>query len=79
MPVREVVIYSRRGCLLCVEMLVEAEPLCRGAAMLVVRDVDTREDWVQQYGNDVPVLTVDNIEVCRHRLDREALVVALQA
>ncbi len=62
---------------MCVEMLTETEPLCRGKAVLVVRDVDTRQDWVDAYGLDVPVLLVDGIEVCRHRLDRDALQAAL--
>ena len=70
-------IYSRRGCHLCDVMLAAAEPLCRGRAELIVRDVDTREDWREAYGFDVPVLLVDGVEVCRHRLDEAAFIAAL--
>jgi len=29
------------------------------------------------FGNDIPVVLVDGIEVCRHSLDREALLARL--
>ena len=67
---REFVVYSRRGCHLCEEMLEQLEPLCRGKATIVVRDVDTRPEWVEQYGLLVPVLTENEQEICRYQLDR---------
>jgi len=75
--VREVIVYSRRGCHLCEELIATAEPLCRGRAELIVRDVDTRAEWVDLYGYEVPVLLVDGDEVCRHRLDETAFRAAL--
>lgn len=74
---REVVVYSRRGCHLCEELLTSVEPLCRGRAELIVRDVDTDPTWVDAYGADVPILLVDGVEVCRHRLDVPAFSAAL--
>ena len=77
MPVFEV--YSRRGCHLC-DTLVEAlaEQL-RGRAEFVLRDVDARPDWQSQYGADVPVVTYQGRELCRHRLDVDAIAAALAA
>lgn len=77
MPVFEV--YSRRGCHLC-DTLVEAlaEQL-RGRAEYVLRDVDARPDWQSLYGADVPVVTYQGRELCRHRLDGDAIAAALAA
>lgn len=58
-------------------MIEEVEPMLRGRAELAVVDVDDRDAWRDAYGQDVPVLLLDEIEVCRHRLDRAALLAAL--
>jgi len=71
---QEVVVYSRRGCHLCDDLLAELEPLCRGRAKITVRDIDTREDWAQTYNEAVPVLCIDNQEICRFHLDRDAVL-----
>ena len=70
----EFVVYSRRGCHLCEEMLEQLEPLCRGRATLLVKDVDAKPDWADAYGLYVPVLVVDGTEVCRYQLDRPAVL-----
>lgn len=75
---REVLVYSRRGCHLCEELLDEVEPLCRGRASLAVLDVDSAAELREAYGLDIPVLLVDGFEVCRHRLDKSAFLAALQ-
>ena len=36
-------------------------------------DVDTDPRLEAQYGSDVPVLTKDGVEICRHRLSAEAV------
>jgi hypothetical protein len=74
--VPEFEVYSRRGCHLC-EVLVEAlaEQL-RGRAEFIVHDVDARLDWQTSYGDDVPVVTFGGREVCRHRLDADAVAAA---
>lgn len=76
---REVIVYSRRGCHLCELLIDEVEPLVRGRAVVTVRDVDTHPEWANAFGSDVPVVLVDGFEVCRHRLDRQALLSALAA
>jgi len=76
-PVFEV--YIRRGCHLC-DTLVEvlAEQL-RGRAEFVLCDVDARPDWQSRYGADVPVVTYQGRELCRHRLEADAIAAALAA
>jgi hypothetical protein len=77
--VPEFEVYSRRGCHLC-EVLVEAlaEQL-RGRAEFIVHDVDARPDWLARFGAEVPVVTFDGRELCRHRLDADAVAAALAA
>lgn len=60
-------------------MLEALEPLCRGRANLLVRDVDSRPEWAEAYGIYVPVLFVDGIELSRYQMDREAVVSLLAA
>jgi hypothetical protein len=71
------VVYSRRGCHLCELLLEDVEPILRGRASLEVRDVDTRQDWLERYGLRVPVLMLDGDEICHFQLDRDALLAAL--
>jgi len=59
-------------------MIEELEPLCRRKARLIVNDVDTREDWQTLYGPNVPVLVIDDAEVCRYHLDRDAVLALLK-
>jgi len=77
-PLREVVVYSRQGCHLCELMLDRVAPACQGRASLEVRDVDTREEWLQAFGLEVPVLFVDGAEVSRYEFDAAAFEQALQ-
>jgi len=72
--VREFVVFSRRGCHLCEELLEQLEPLCRGRASLSVKDVDASPEWVAAYGLKVPVLLVDGEEICYYHLDRERVM-----
>ena len=71
---RSVVVYSRRGCHLCELLLEELEPLVRGVARIEVRDVDTRDEWREQYGLRVPVVCCDGDEICQYNLDRRAVL-----
>lgn len=75
----EVVVYSRPGCHLCEVLVEELLPLCRGRGAVTVRDVDTRSEWRERYGSDVPVVEIGGSFVCKHRLDRDAVKSALAA
>lgn len=63
---------------MCELMLQRVAPACAERAHLEVRDVDAREDWLQAYGLEVPVLVVDGIEVSRYEFDAAAFERALQ-
>ena len=53
----ELLLLSREDCPLCDEFLEElAHEFPRLAAVAVIADVDSREDWRRQYGNRIPVL-----------------------
>jgi len=77
--VRDLVVYSRRGCHLCELMLEELVPLCRDRATIRVLDVDSRDDWRQAYGNRVPVLCHGDQELSVARLNRDALLAVFAA
>jgi hypothetical protein len=68
-------VYTRRDCSLCEEMLGElAEILGPAAAAAVeVTDVDSNPDLAARYGQKVPVLLADGEFLCSYRLDRERL------
>jgi predicted thioredoxin/glutaredoxin len=69
----KIVVYSRRGCHLCEQLLEELEPLVRERLEVVVRDIDTRDSWKADYATRVPVVEFDGEFVCQYHLDRDAL------
>ena len=71
MPVIEV--YSRRGCHLCELLIEELLELLQGQMELQIHDIDTRDDWRQEYDTRVPVVKYDGEFICQYHLDREAL------
>ena len=66
-------VYSRRGCHLCEQLIEELLPLVRHEFEVVVRDIDTRDDWRRRYDTRVPVVEYDGEIICQYHLDREAL------
>ena len=66
------VVYSRRGCHLCDELIEELLPLVGDAMEFEVRDIDTRDDWRERYDTRVPVVEYDGRLICQYHLDREA-------
>ncbi|MDX1516966.1 MAG: glutaredoxin family protein [Woeseiaceae bacterium] len=75
MPVFDV--YSRRGCHLCDVLLEQLVELVAGRARIDVHDVDSREDWRDAYGRQVPVVEFRGRPVCALSLDRDAVEAAL--
>ena len=67
---------GRPGCGLCEELLDELQQLSGRMPLppLTVRDVDDDPVLSRRHGLDIPVLLLDGVVVCRHRLDREELV-----
>ena len=72
------VLYSRIHCHLCEDMQLQLEELQGEYGFeLVVRDVDTHLDWASAYGDEVPLLFVEDVEISRYFLDLERLKVQL--
>ena len=75
---KELVVYVRSECHLCEDMVDQLRELQTERAFgLEIRDVDIRPDWVSAYGEKVPVLLTNDIEICRYFLDLRAVQQAL--
>jgi thiol-disulfide isomerase/thioredoxin len=74
------VLYGRAWCHLCEDMRAELEPIAQRFGV-TVRYVDIDEDpaLVARYDELVPVLTLDDTELCHYRLDAPAVEAALHA
>jgi hypothetical protein len=62
---------SRADCGLCEELAFELGALAAELPLPPLRhlDVDSDPELRRRYGLHVPVLLLDGVEVCRHRLD----------
>jgi hypothetical protein len=70
---KTVEVVTRKGCHLCDVALGELDLLRETLPFLVKTTyLEDHPEMTARYGNDIPVLLVDGIEVCRHRLDRGA-------
>jgi hypothetical protein len=65
------VLYSRRYCHLCDDMLAALQAQLGTETPITVVDVDDDATSEAQYGDNVPVLMYGQSEVCRHRHDAE--------
>ncbi|MEQ8207411.1 MAG: glutaredoxin family protein [Woeseia sp.] len=70
-------VYSRAGCHLCEVLIEELLAMARGRAEVEVFDVDTRQDWRDDYGLRVPVVELGGRFLCQFELDRVAVKDAL--
>jgi hypothetical protein len=62
------VLYSRRYCHLCEEMLAALRALDATLSPEIL-DVDADPALEARFGEDVPVLMLGDVELSRHRLD----------
>lgn len=68
------VVYSRRKCHLCDVAKDAIDELRRRVAFDVeVRDVDADADWLEAYGDEVPVGFVGDRKVFKYRVDTDKL------
>lgn len=80
MDVPIITFFTRRGCHLCDSAL---HALSREMASVEHRleqvDIDQDQRYLQPYDLHVPVIWLNGVEVCRHRLDAPRLRAALEA
>ena len=69
----ELQVFSRHGCHLCEQLIDELVPLVQGRLELSICDIDTRDDWRNEYDTRIPVVKYDGAVICQYHLDREAL------
>jgi len=74
-----VTVYSRPNCGLCDELKQQLEAL-RADAEFEWREVDIDQDadLRRRYNDAVPVVAVDGVEVCRHRLNASKFLESLR-
>ena len=78
MPTR-LTLYSRPGCHLCDELKAVVLRVQRRRAFLLTEiDISGDPALERRYGNDIPVLLLDGVEVARHRIDETELTRMLQ-
>jgi thiol-disulfide isomerase/thioredoxin len=67
---------TRPDCGLCEEFLAELQALGEQLPLpeIAMVDVDSDPQLARKYGLDIPVLLLDGVSVCRHRLDRGELI-----
>ncbi|AJK45525.1 glutaredoxin family protein [Burkholderia plantarii] len=72
-------LYGRGWCHLCDEMRAALAPLATEFGVAVdYLDIDADPALVARYDEDVPVLLLDGVELCRHRLDPRCVRTALE-
>lgn len=72
--------FTRQGCHLCDSALFALRQALSGVPHdLRLVDIDVDRTHFDQYDHHVPVVWVNGGEVCRHRLDRERLLMAMDA
>ncbi|AIO32251.1 glutaredoxin family protein [Burkholderia pseudomultivorans] len=71
-------LYGRGWCHLCDDMRDALAPLAAEFGVAVDHvDIDADPALVARYDEDVPVLLLDGVEVCRHRFDGAKVRAAL--
>ena len=66
------ILYSRAGCHLCEEFILDLELLPGGPPAVRVVDIDSDPELVARYGERVPVLVRDQDVLCEVRLSASA-------
>ena len=68
----EVILYTRPGCHLCEEAKLAIEQAgCHDAYLLTEINIESSEQFLDQYRNDIPVVTIDGVESFRHTVNTE--------
>lgn len=76
----QLTLYMRQGCHLCEDMEQQLhELLDEGSFELCCVDIDDNEVLKTAFNVRVPVLILNNVELCEHFLDLEAVTTALSS
>ena len=82
----ELIIYSRQGCHLCEVMKQELEAMnlrkssmglssdSQPSTVIKVIDIDNDPGLKKRYHDKIPVLFVNDVEICHHRLNKKRLL-----
>ncbi|MHB1586184.1 MAG: glutaredoxin family protein [Acidiferrobacteraceae bacterium] len=71
---KRLVLYGRSGCHLCEDMRRDVEAhRAEAGFILEVRDIEADPALEAAFGEIIPVLEYDGVEICRFRLDDAAL------
>lgn len=74
MSLVEVVVYGRKDCHLCHDMINAVDQARHQLAFdFLVVDIDTDKDLVARYGERIPVLVGGEEEICHYHFDLAAL------
>lgn len=72
----QVIIYSRPGCHLCDEAKAVIENSdCSDRFTLEEVNIESDEELLKKYKYDIPVITIDGIEVFKHRVDPKEFMI----
>lgn len=75
-----VIIYSRPGCHLCDEAKAVVENSnCSDHFTLEVVNIESDDELLKKYQYDIPVITINSIEVFKHRVDREQFKIRVKS
>ena len=68
-------LYIRSGCHLCEQMFHQLSDVLTPEQLtwVSVRDVDSRQDWFENYDTRIPVLKINGQLVCEYFLDTNRL------
>ena len=71
-------VYSRQGCHLCEDLLVQLIQLQQVNDFKITEvDVDSSPKLIEQYGSQVPVVTCGDEQLCHYFLDQAAVMQVL--
>lgn len=75
---KTITLYTKPECALCTEAELMLRTLQREIAFtLVLCDITRDRRLLAQYQYDIPVVVLDGVELCRHRVDLERVRRAL--
>lgn len=72
--IKTLIIYSRKECCLCNDMLDGLKPW-QEKFKFKIKTIDIDEDplLIERYAARIPLLAVDELEICQYYLDEDAL------